>query len=291
MPTYFGYFGDGFAWLTPATAEVCGHVNISWVSASDLADMTGLISRLTYAHRLGLKVALAVPHNVFFEENLTLTAKYADNWEYFVYHVRPYIQDVAFLYPLDEPYSQGKVIGTPAADMKARLETVASLIKTTFPAIPLAFSFSAIDFDTQESAFSDLANPVPAGYYYFGFDCYGSWDSCGEPDYRAVHPIPWYVSQIEGKLGAGQRIMLFADAFIRQARPADPARDSANAALLLVRADQYYQLALSDSLIVGLFGFLYQDDYVEESRRFLGVKHWPALQTRYVEIGRRITSK
>ncbi len=67
--------------------------------------------------------------------------------------------------------------------------------------------------------------------------------------------------------------------------------DPAQASLRVGRADKYLQLAYSEAAVVGLFAFLYQDDYVEESKRFLGVRHWPALQQRYREIGAAISGK
>jgi len=289
MPTYFGYYADGSSWPS-VTPGVCQHINLSWVGIDSLGHMPILIANLAYAHFQKLRVSLMVPPDVFFKADMSLADHHVDNWNRFARQVSLYIDDVAFIYPIDEPYSVSKLAGMSAAEMKATLETVSSVIKSTFPSVPLAFSFSAIDFDTQESAFADLANPFPASYEYFGFDCYGSWDQCGEPSFRAVHSIPWYVSQMRAKLNGNQRIFLFPDAFIRKASPADSAGDAAEAARRLTRADQYYQLALSDSSIVGLFAYIYQDhDY--EGASYFGVSHWPALQARYREIGQTITGK
>ena len=290
VPSWFGYYADAFSWLTPATAEVAGHVNLSWVgSGSD--DLAMLLAGLQQARDSGLKVGLALPPDLFFTAGLDLVPQYLDAWNAVAAQLVSYRDAIAFIYPIDEPYSQAKVAGVPAAAMKSRLEAVGAAIKASFPEIPAAFSFSAIDFDTRDSAFADLVDPIPAHYDWFGFDCYGSWDQCGEPTYRAVHPIPWYVEQIKARLRGGQRIFLFPDAFVRQAEPADAAADAAQAALRVSRADKYLQLALSDAAVVGLFPFLYQDDYFEESRRFLGVRHWPALQQRYREIGAVVSGK
>ncbi|MSR06459.1 MAG: hypothetical protein EXR93_05235 [Gemmatimonadetes bacterium] len=290
LPAYFGYYGDGFTWLSSTTAEVAGHVNVSWVS-SDIANTPALLAKVADAHRLGLKVALAIPADVFWAADMTLATDYAGKWKTFADQVRPNISDVAFLYAVDEPYLQAKGAKTSAADMKVRLETVSLLIKQTFPGVPVAFTFTAMDFEPRKSAFADLDNPLPANYDYFGFDCYGSWDRCGRK--QSAHPIPWFVDQIKAKLSANQKIFIFADAFVRQGRGrrANAGQDTVEAVLRVARADQYYQLVLSDSSIVGLFPFLYQDDYVEAGQRFFGVKHWPALQARYVEIGRQITGK
>ena len=289
-PFYFGYYGDAFTWLTNVTAEVAGYVNVSWVS-SDLAGLNGLLGNLDQARNRGLKTAVAIPADVFFSADLTLAPEYEANWRRFADAIRPHIDNVAFLYPIDEPYSQAKIVGMPAADMKARLELVGSIVKQSFPAVPTAFTFSAIDFDTQDSAFANLENPLPAHYDWFGFDCYGSWERCGEPDFRSVHAIPWYLERIKQKLSADQRVFLFADTFVRQAVPGNPAADAEQAQLRLRMAEQFNQLALSDTSLVGLFGFLYQDDYVEGSQRFLGAKHWPALRDRYETMGLFITGK
>jgi hypothetical protein len=290
IPEYFGYYADAFTWLTSVTAEILEHANISWVS-SDLANVSSFLANLQYAQDHGLKVALATPQDIFFDENLTLTTHYQDNWNYFASSVTPYLDSIAFIYPIDEPYSVAKVKSISAAEMKSRLETVSSLIKSTFPSKPVAFTFSAIDFDIQNSAFSDLEDPIPANYDWFGFDCYGSWEDCGEKTFNVSHSIPWYINQIKSKLDENQKVFLFSDAFVKEADPADPDADAAEALLRLGRADKYYQLALSESSIVGMFPFLYQDDYTENSELFLGVRHWPILQSKYQEIGRTITGK
>lgn len=289
-PAYFGYYADAFSWLTNVTALVAGHSNTSWVS-SDFASLGTLQANLEAARQNGLSVALALPADTFFDATLALDPAYPMRWQAVAAVIEPYLGNIAFIYPIDEPYSQAKVIGTPAPVMKARLETVADAIKGRFPDKPLAFTFSAIDFDTQDSAFADIDDPLPVNFDYFGFDCYGSWDQCGEPSYRSVHPIPWYVARLKDKLRSHQRLFLFSDAFVRQAVPNNPSDDAAQAELRLLRASQYRQLALSDPTIVGLFAFLYQDDYTEESRRFLGVSHWPRLRDAYGSLGSFITGK
>lgn len=289
-PTFFGYYADSFTWLTNVTPEVSNHVNVSWVS-SDLAGMGGLLVNLQQARTLGVRAALAVPVDLFFTTDLELTSDYQGRWNEFADQIRPYIDGVAFMYPIDEPYSQAKTLGIPPATMMARLQTIGTLMKATFPSVPLAFSFSAIDFDTQDSAFADIANPLPPEYDFFGFDCYGAWEACGEASFRSVHPIPWYVSQLKERMRSDQRLFLFADAFVVESIPPDPALDAEQARLRKWRAEQYRQLALSDTAIVGLFPFLYQDDYDEGDKRFLGVKHWPDLQERYRLLGQFITGK
>lgn len=289
-PEYFGYYADAFDGMTPATAQVADHVNLSWVGGS-LADMPTLLARLEEARRRGLAVALAFPQEVFFEADLTLAPQRRAAWDAFADQIEPALGNIAFLYPVDEPYSQGKLAGATPQQMKDRLEEVASTIGARFPGAPIAFTYSAIDFDTQDSAFSDLANPMPAGFSWFGFDCYGSWTACGDPDYRSVHPIPWYLDRLKAALGAGQRLFLFSDAFVRSSQPPDAGRDAAEAQLRVTRARQYYQLAVSEPAIVGLFAFLYQDDYAEDGQTFLGVGHWPELRATYRELGAALTGK
>lgn len=290
IPDYFGYYGDAFSWLTPSTSEVLGHVNLSWVS-SGMADLSNLLQALEYAQQAGLKVALAVPQDLFFRDDLVLANRYLEKWALFAEQIRPYIDQIAFIYPIDEPYSQAKVAGINPGVMKRRLELVGSVIKATFPDKPLAFSFSAIDFDIQDSAFASLANPIPVGYDWFGFDCYGSWESCGEPLYRSVHPIPWYINQIKARLSPSQRVFLFPDAFVQQSNPVDAGIDEIAGSKRLRLAEKYVQLALSEPAVVGVFPFLYQDDYVEGSVRFLGVRHWPMLKLKYEVIGKAIAGK
>ena len=290
VPKWFGYYGDLFSWLTDSQSEVADHVNISWVGTG-LADVATLPARIRTAGERGLRVALAVPQDLFFTGGMKLRSDYRSRWKSLAADIAPLIGNVAMILPVDEPYSQAKIQGVSASAMKTRLEAIGSLIKGSFPGVPIAFTLSSIDFDTQQSAFADLGNPIPAQFDWIGFDCYGSWGDCGEPSFRAVHSIPWYFDRIEGKLARHQKIFLFADGFLRATEPADADRDAAQAAQRVNRADQFLALALSEPRIVGLFVFLYQDDYVEESRRFLGVRHWPALQQKFRGIGRMITGK
>jgi hypothetical protein len=294
VPDWFGYYGDSFSWLTDSTREILDHVNISWVG-TDLGSLPTLPARVRAASDRGLRVALAVPQELFFTKDFGLRRDYRRRWKAFAAQIAPLIGHVAMILPIDEPYSQAKIIGVSARAIKWRLETIGALIKGSFPRVPIAFTLSAIDFDTQQSAFANLGNPIPAQFDWIGFDCYGSWGDCGEPAFRAVHSIPWYFDQIEAKLASQQRIFLFPDGFLRQGDPADPDpdpdRDEAEVARRINRADQFLQLALSESRTVGMFVFLYQDDYVEESRRFLGVRHWPMLQKKFRGMGRTITGK
>lgn len=290
MPRFFGYYGDAFSWLTPASQEIAGHANISWVGTG-IEDLPEMPVRIQAARALGLRVALAIPQELFFATDLTLHPGYARDWQQLAARVAPYIDSVSMILPIDEPYSQAKILGIQPAMMKERLSLVGASIKEIFPSVPLGLTYSSIDFDTQQSAFSDLATPTPSQFDWVGFDCYGSWDSCGEPAFRAVHPIPWYFDRIRERLTTGQKIFLFADGFVPQSPQDDGAGLQMKADRLLNRADQYLQLALSRTEVIGLFVFLYQDDYVEENRRFLGVRHWLPLQRRYAAIGREITSR
>ncbi|MCM2324104.1 MAG: hypothetical protein NDJ90_12660 [Oligoflexia bacterium] len=289
---YFGYYADAFAGMTPITPEVLGHINVSWIGG-DAADPASIVAALDYTKNHDLKAAISMPPSIFFDGNLTLAEHYQENWNTFAEQIQPYLENILFLYPVEEPFSQGNVAyGVPAAVMKNQLETVASVIKATFPSITLALTYSFVDFAPRNSAFADLPNPLPAGFDWFGFDCYGSWYSCGNQIvFQTVHSIPWYVNQIKSRLSAEQKIFLFADGFVSEANPPSPAHDLLEAGLRLELAERYYQLAASDSAVIGLFGFLFQDDYIEGSERFLGIRHWPELQKKYRQIGMTITGK
>lgn len=286
-PRWFGYYADAFAWTTPATAAVRDHVNLSWISAS--ADEPAYFAaRLQAARDAGLQAAVALPEELFFANDLTLRADGAQRWAPIADALRPHVDAIAFVSPIDEPYSLGRLLGVPSSVMLARLEAVASMIRADFPGMPLAFSFSSLDFDGPGAAFEDLPDPLPDGYALFGFDCYGSWDACGDPAHGVPRTIPWYVRRIGSALGPGQQMFLFADAFLRQpvgGAPVDPAA----ARRLMAAADRYLELALNDTNLAGLFVFLYQDDYVEAGDRFLGVVHWPELADAWRAAGTALT--
>ncbi len=92
-------------------------------------------------------------------------------------------------------------------------------------------------------------------------------------------------------LNPSQRIFLFPDAFVQESNPVDPAIDEVAGSKPLGLAGKYLQLALSEPAVLGVFPFLYKDDYVEDSVQFLGLRHWPMLKLSYEVFGKAISGK
>lgn len=282
-PQWFGYYGDAFSGLTPVAASVQDHISVTWISAA-ADDLSHFESNLVRATGAGILAALALPQDIFFDDDLSLRPDRQQRWNALAALLATHAEHIAFVLPVDEPYSQARVLGVDPLQMRERLENVAQMIRISLPATKIALSFSWMDFGATGAAFFDLANPLPYGYDLFGFDCYGSWDTCGESNYGPPRSIPWYVQQIVARLGADQRLFLFADGFARQPL-AGPSVGAEESERLLNAADRFFDLALNEPAIAGLFVFLFQDDYVEGTERFLGVSHWPAVADRWRAVG------
>lgn len=290
FPQYFGYYGDAFPWLTRATEEIAGHSNISWVSC-EFGCPQEIVEGIRRAAANGMKAAVAIHESVHFDTEYRLRPDHAQQWAAFAAAIRPYAEHIAFIYPSDEPFAQARAAGHSAAAVKRDLETLGALIKQTFPNIPLAFTYSHGDVAGRDGVFSQLADPIPRYFDWFGFSCYGSFERCGDESIGSAQSVPEHIRLLRSKLRDDQKIFLFPDSFVRAAIPANPVADAAEAERRVHMAPKFAQLAFSNSAIVGVFPFLYQDDYIEWGQPFLGTRFWPALREAHAEIGRKVVSQ
>jgi hypothetical protein len=143
------------------------------------------------------------------------------------------------------------------------VRTVNAAIKSSFPQIPIAATFSG-GYDLRQEQ-------IDSGFDWIAFDCYGDFYVC---------QIPTRVATLKSMLGPNQKIILVPEG------NSFTASDST----LVSRADLFYQLALSEPKVIAIFPITWSN-YMEGSVRVFGVRDLPLTKAKYKEIGSLISGK
>jgi hypothetical protein len=180
-PSYFGFYdsnspgaGSGFTDETPA---ISGFANTTWIGCSSPSACTTSLQE-AQKYNMHAVVALAGPalpapgsSSTAVQTWLTSWKSY---WQSYTSAFSPYVANgtlVAF-YPYDEPIGGEWSAGNLASDTTSYLNSVASVIKQTFPATKVAMVF------TGANTFTYLAhgqNVIPSSYDWIGIDIYECW--------------------------------------------------------------------------------------------------------------------
>ena len=267
-PKYFGYYASGlkidralrpeFVSGTRVMDEVRNQNNVFWIGEKD-----GYLQKLAKTRDSGLKTVLSVGDSFFDPAKPTqLLPNYAELWAQYAETIRPYLNVIAAFYPVDEPNCN-----TDPAYRKV-LETVNATIKQTFPDIPVAviFAWDAFEYKTC----------IPDGYDWLGYDCYGGT--------KTGHTIEWYVGKLKEQMNSKQRVMLVPNGSIPKPNPT--LEDQVE---LIHIINQYYDYAVSDPVVIGIFPFLYQS-FLEGDVTWTGVSDLSLVQDRYLRMGQAIMS-
>jgi hypothetical protein len=269
----FGYFADAFDGVGTGDyiAAVSDHSNIAWVSGD-------VQQKMTEAAERGMKSILSMRWQLF-DDAFNLRSDYLSSWNTQI--VGPVkaagIQNIAAFYPLDEPYWNAATAaktgnGPTPAQMKANLETVNALIRSTFPGVPIAVIFA---YPSVNAALT-----IPQGYDWIGVDCYGPFNSCGD-DVNGRKSIPEYFQILGSKVTQGQRLLAVPSAFLDSSNTSNSAQIALGSQI-----DAYMEMVSNNSLFVGVMPFLWQD-----SGTLTGTANLPILKAKYFEIGQSITGK
>jgi hypothetical protein len=210
--------------------------------------------------------AIIYPYNTFFDTNFRLRSDYQIRWNALAAQIKPYVDNktVIAINPLDEPMWNASQNGISSSDMKSAMESINTSIKQTFPGMTTVMI----------EAYS-MVNPsmiTPTGYDWIGFDCYGSWDYCNG------HSISEYASIIKSKLSSNQRLILLPDAIYHGLAPSVSDQN-----LIASRAEQYYQLAVSQGAVAFMPFY-----YISFDANHTVAKDMPIVKSKYEELGRRI---
>ena len=214
---YFGYF--------PTSTE----------TAASIAEQTGIFNGVDYRH-----VNFTMADNIVLAENAGLKIILippfdadATGWDNWVNAVAPHIGNVLAFFIEDEPDGQCFRDGIPWPACKEALEIRIAKVKSPFPNVPTWINFTG-------NAASSSSLDLPSGIDWVSFDCYGPWDSCG----TTGHSIPYILQNLESKLTSSQQRVLLVPQGMEGGVP-DPA----------ALADQYYDLAKNDPIVIGLIVF------------------------------------
>ncbi|MCX5670753.1 MAG: hypothetical protein NTU94_05455 [Planctomycetota bacterium] len=149
-----------------------------------------------------------------------LRPDYESLWNHTAEQVMPSIDRVEAFYMIDEPYLNGV--------SKKDLDTAIAAVKARFPRKPVMVIF-AVSALTQGLA-------VPAGADWLGFDCYES-----------IGAVAKHLRFLKSKVQPHQRLFLVPQSFLNKAAPTDEGLARLNR--------QYYELASSEPLVIGLLNF------------------------------------
>ncbi|MCB0386425.1 MAG: hypothetical protein KDD43_13615, partial [Bdellovibrionales bacterium] len=117
--------------------------------------ISAFVSKLRYAQRLRKQVVLTMSA-IFFGldqnklgERLVLRTDYNFRWNQFSRLVRPYIGSIVAFRPTDEPYWRGRNQGLTNSQVKMALDTVARVVKKSFPTKPLFLIHNSVELNSQ----------------------------------------------------------------------------------------------------------------------------------------------
>jgi hypothetical protein len=249
---YYGYYGSAFegVGMGDYTASISDHSNLTWIVNGNI------VKKLSEAKARNMKAVLDVQW-YFMDANYHLRPDVIASWKKLAAAIAPYRDTIAAFYPMDEPYMNGKKKGLSEAQVKANIETVASITKSTFPEIPVAVIFSSGEVKD--------GRPIPVGFDWIGFDCYGKFNDCNG------HSIGYYVSKIKGRIKAPQRIMLVPWAYKEGTASAGDISARVNA------SNQYWSMAVNESVVIAVVPFLYQTFTGSDGKLMTGAHEMPAL--------------
>jgi hypothetical protein len=266
---FFGYMPflmDGIGNLSDLDA-VKSYSNLIFIAGSEIPKLAKINQINTSEHKK-LKALLANTF-IFFDANLNLRTDYKQSWAEWAAKIQPYSDMIAAIYPIDEPFLASKSRNISVATMVSDLEKINIEIKKSFPKIPIAVTFSAV-----EMYYSDFQ--IPKGFDWVSFDCYGSWTACGDKG----ESIPELFQTLKNHMTPNQKSLLVVDA---TARKSNLSNTNTYINALKNRAEMYYQLCNLDSSCIGLMPFSYQT--VQE---WYGASELGNLTEKLAEIGKRI---
>jgi|GEM_PF-896980 len=261
---YFGYYGSAFenVALGDYTKAISDHANLTWIVVGNVP------KKLAEAQDLGMKAMLDIQW-VFMDANYHLRPDMMTSWKNFVKTILPYRDTIAAFYPMDEPYGNGENKGVSDAEIKSNIEAIASITKSTFPEIPVAVIFSPKEVKASKA--------IPVGFDWIGFDCYGKFNECYKD-----HSVTYYYNNLKSRISGSQRLMLVPWGYKAGYPSAGDINDRNNA------AGQYWNLAISEPLVVAVVPFLYQTYTDSTGAHVTGAQDMPPLIQTFKQMGQQV---
>lgn len=233
---YYGHY-----WVESGTygshlAEVTNYCNVHWVEG---------IQGLQHCASNGVQCILQVRWEFFSggggegKVQNPIRPDYEIAWSRLVEEITPYTDRIEAFYIIDEPYWNGVNCKDLATSIRA--------IKKRFPHKPVMVIFAVPSLTTEFV--------VPADADWIGFDCY-------EP----IDTVVKHLQFMRGRLHPHQRLFLVPQSFLNTSTRTDHDLAKLNW--------QYYELASSDPLIIGMLNYgLFTDAKAEELPLTLKAQH------------------
>ncbi|MBU2109537.1 hypothetical protein KKB71_01080 [Patescibacteria group bacterium] len=260
---YFGFYSTPEYW-----GESKDFSNVVFMPAGNIIDVFKLWIAAIYNQKVIISVdSIFLEYNPDMEKKISLRIDYRERWDKYARIIAPYARYIAAFYSIDEPYLNGENMGLSREEVKNLCEAINIEIKAKFPNIPIVVVFAA--------AAVDETLEIPSGYDWVGFDYYGTFD-----------PILPIFNILKNKLLDGQKIILVADGVAFGTTP--PSLEEQEA--WVVRAQQYYELASSDPVVVAMIPFLWPS--IQGPNEYLiGTRDMELVKEKYIRIGTEITRK
>lgn len=289
---YFGYFGNPVS--GDYIDEVIDHTNFVITDPTQYSS-ANFRNLLTKAKNKQMKLIISVS-NIFYKlEGLNLTFR-TNLWDQVAADISAAnALDVILSFYFDEPELAVDAIKemarqqntTVQLDYLTEMNRIAATVKGRFPSAKMQMTSAYVHVNPSMV--------LPSSFDYFGFDCYSGWEACGDANHSSS--IPQYFQTLKQKVmalnsqdGKARRIFLipptFADAANSTAIPYGPPTVS----LVLNIFPKYMELALSDSIVIGIMPFLWQD-LQENSKLFWGARSYPAINSMVRSYGKQILNR
>jgi hypothetical protein len=260
-------------YVLPQTA---GETNTAWSNRT--ADLTALgianaqIQDMCAASHTGRLCVLEIDAVAFGGPNgATLRSDWRDRIDEWANAILPHIQNVAAIYPLDEPMERANIAGVPFGTMLANLTLVTSELKSLFPNTPLAVIVQGLTLAQNL--------PLPSNYDWIGLDFYTDFVNGGQG-------LVYWENILESRLTPLQHAILVPFAW---ANPGTTQQQIDR----VQQATEYYDLTLAAAnhpKIIGAFPFLFQP-VAGNPTNSLGVRDIPALHAIYKTISADFLSR
>ncbi len=270
---YFGYYAS--AYNADYIDEVKDHTNIIFAAHYDDDQ---LVQILNHTEQNGLRAIVLVQYYFYSEGSGVFRSDAMNRWQKVAPKLKPfYDRGVILSFYIDEPELYARVSNT-LDKLPVELPLIAKTVRTSFPDAKMQMTSSF--FDVKDSMY------LPAEFDYFGFDCYDSFESCGEAPgtYYTKKSIPEMYAIVEGKVrrlnedGKSRRIFLFPPTSFLS----NKGKTAADAIAIF---DKYVQFAKEKPLVLGLLSFLWAT-HRENSDIYVGARDDQTLRGYLTQFGK-----
>ena len=241
---YYGYYRDG-----GLLGEIADHANLTFIGPGSAEDGVPTAVTLADAESRGLRGMLDLQSvfGIHADGSMRPTEEWQQKWNAYSTNLAPFVQRgaVAGFYMFDEP----DPAATPA--FWTSLEFAASVVRERFPGVPIVLGYG------WWNLYYDGLLVVPSGFDWFGFNCYGPFETCMSADGTGPS-VQALFDRLESRLAPGQRIVLIPEASNFFNIAFDQPYDETD---YTSRLDRYMALATSRPSVVAVVPFFWTGQF------------------------------